>query len=86
MRVQVLYKMLNDVVSPGPTPITRMESSHYDLRGYHIHNIYPLHCRTDTFKHSFFPETIELWNNLPPQITTSPSLTIFKNYLHMHTL
>jgi len=34
--VQMLYKILNDVVSPDPTP---MESPHYDLRGYHTHNI-----------------------------------------------
>ena len=85
MRVQMLYKILNNIVLPGPTPTTRMESPHYDLRGYHPH-ICPLHCRTDTFKHSFFPETIELWNNLPPQITTSSSLTVFKNHLHTHTL
>jgi len=77
MSVQMLYKILNDVVSPGPTH-NKNVIPHYDLRGYHTHNIYALHCQSDTFKHSFSPEKIESWNNLPPQITTSPSLTILK--------
>ena len=35
-------------MSPGPNPITRMESpTTHDTR------IYQLQCRTDTFKHSF---------------------------------
>jgi len=83
MRVQMLYKILNDLVSPANN---KNVIPHYDLRGYHTHNIYQLHCQSDAFKHSFSPETIESWNNLPPQITASPSLTIFKNYLHMHIL
>jgi len=41
MRVQMLYKIFNNIVSPGPTPIARMESPHYDLCGNHTHNIYP---------------------------------------------
>ena len=36
MRVQMLYKILNNVVSPGPTPITRMEFPHYNLFIHYI--------------------------------------------------
>ena len=39
MRVQMLYKILYNIVSPGPTPITRMESPHYDLHGYHTYTL-----------------------------------------------
>jgi len=85
MRVQMLYKILNHVVSPGSTSIT-IKNGIPPLCGYHTQNIYPLHCQTDTFKCSFFPEKIESWNNLPPEITTLPSLTVIKNYLHIHTL
>jgi len=85
LRVQMLYKMLNNIVILAPTPVTRMESSYYYLRDFNNQRIYPLYCWTDMFKHSLFPEAIELWNNLPPQITVSPSFVIFKNLLHKYT-
>ena len=38
------------------------------------------HCRTDTFKHSFFPWTIVAWNKVHPEIRNA-SLTVFKKHL-----
>ena len=104
MRVQMLYKILKNIVSPGPTPIIwnmlipvhyylfefctvtnisiTTESPHYDLRGYHT-QIYPLHCWTDTFKNSFFPETIELWNNYSLKLLHHLHL-LFLHTNHLH--
>ena len=43
-------------------------------------NIPTYHCRTDTFKHSFFPWTIVTWNKIHPE-TRNASLTVFKKHL-----
>ena len=37
-------------------------------------------CRTDSFKHSFFPWTIVTWNKILPE-TWNTSLTAFKKHL-----
>ena len=43
-------------------------------------NIPTYQCRTDTFKHSFFPWTIVTWNKIHPE-TRNASLTVFKKHL-----
>ena len=40
------------------------------------------YCRTATLRHSFFPDTARLWNNLPMGVVTAPSLESFKSGLH----
>ena len=37
-------------------------------RNFHELNLATLFARTDTFKYSFFPRTIELWNSVPGRI------------------
>ena len=39
------------------------------------------HCRTESFKNSFFPFTIEAWYSLDPSIINSNSLEVFKSKL-----
>lgn len=41
-------------------------------RHYHPLNMTPFYARTNTFKFSFFPRTVELWNNLPGDIRSLP--------------
>jgi hypothetical protein len=36
------------------------------------------------FRQSYFPRTVILWNNLPPNIKTAHSLQIFKHHLHSY--
>ena len=43
-------------------------------------NIPTYQCRTDTFKHSFFPWTIVTWNKIHPE-TQNASLTVSKKHL-----
>ena len=38
-------------------------------------------CRTDFFSHSFFPDSIRLWNSLDPTICSLPTLLGFKHAL-----
>ena len=51
--------------------------------GYNIRNENKpfLNCRTDSFKNSFFPYTIEAWFSLDPTIINSKSLEIFQSKL-----
>ena len=39
------------------------------------------HCRTESFKNSFFQYTIEAWYSLDPSIINSNSLEVFKSKL-----
>jgi len=52
-----------------PYPNKKNVIPHFDLHGYHTHNIYPLHCRSDT------------WNNqIMEQLTPSNHYITFINY------
>ena len=84
LRVQMLYKITNNLVILSSTPLSRMESSCYDLRDFNNQRINPLFCRTDIYKYSFYPQAIKLWNNLPLQIVDSPSFISFQNLLHKY--
>ena len=46
-------------------------------RGPTIRYLLPF-CRTDTYRHSFIPSSIRLWNGLPEIIARSPTLDSFK--------
>jgi len=50
-----------------------MQSTRGHGSGYCI----PAGC-VDAFRHSFFPVTIRIWNNLPSDVVMSPSLEVFK--------
>lgn len=41
-------------------------------RSHHYLNLTPIFARTDIFKHSFFPRTIEWWNALPGSVRALP--------------
>lgn len=51
--------------------LTRSKPS--STRHYHDLNMTPFYARTNTFKFSFFPRTVEAWNNLPGHIRSLPS-------------
>ena len=74
LRVQMLYKIINNIVILPSTPLSRMESSCYDLRDFNNQRINPLFSRTDTYKYSFYPQAIKLWNNLPCKLLILPHL------------
>ena len=48
-------------------------------RGHGSRFCIPAGC-VDAFRHSFFPVTIRIWNNLPSDVM-SPSLEVFKSRL-----
>ena len=48
----------------------------YGTRSTNPRNV--IHCRTDKYQHSFFPNTLSLWNDLGPEIRGAVSLSVFK--------
>ena len=64
---------LDDLVWEVAPPETRSHSSQYN---------FPIpHSSVDSHKHSFFPSTIRLWNNLPEHIKATKSFPSFKKSL-----
>ena len=74
----MLYKIHNHEVTidipkhyvPSTTPAMqtrKRHSEHYTV----------ISTRTDTYKHSFYPSTIPIWNQLPSTVVTSPSTESF---------
>ena len=75
-----MYKTLNNLTPaymldtiPPPT------QNHYQLRN--ADNTPNINVRTSLLQRSFFPQTIVDWNNLNVNITSAPSLSIFKSRL-----
>ena len=77
----LMYKIIND---QGPSYLKNMfnnllvEPHDYNLRNSQIR--IP-RARIQTFKKSFFLETLRIWNNLDQNIRDSPTFSIFKSHV-----
>ena len=66
-----MFKIINDLID--------IPASHFVskqcllLGGYYIH----LATKIDSYKFSFFPSVIKLWNSLPPPVVDSLTLNDF---------
>ena len=78
-KVQMMYKIIHHLVA---IPVDCLTPTPSYLRSGHFNQ---LHTNIDSFKFSFFPSTIKLWNQLPTNITDSATYTKFceelDNYL-----
>ena len=78
-KVQMMYKIIHHLVA---IPVDCLTPTPSYLRSGHFNQ---LHTNVDSFKFSFFPSTIKLWNQLPTNITDSATYTKFckelDNYL-----
>jgi len=71
----IMYKMINgNLHIPNPLLPNQRDSR----RGYFTQ----LQTRIDSFKFSFFPSTVKLWNSLPPTVINSPTLNQFCNLIN----
>ena len=77
-RLTIFYKIMNDLTPPylrEPVPPPRTH-----LYGTSATNdLYSLKCRTQRFRNSFFPDVVESWNNLGPELRNLPTLSSFKS-------
>ena len=86
LTLTMLYKTKNHM-SPGYLttllPISNQEANRYTLRNNQ--NLRLPFSRLETFKRSFFPRAVRLWNALSLTIRNSGSLSIFKANLSNKT-
>ena len=63
LQLVVMYKIINDLVDiPCDAYLTPATTQ---TRAIHLKKLRQYPTRTDTFKYSFFPRTIPVWNSLP---------------------
>ena len=74
----MMFKITQSLVVIPSTPYLHPVGA--TTRGHH-HRLQISYARTDTYKGSFFPSGIRLWNALPPEATGAKSLDTFKSGL-----
>ena len=77
-RVSMLYKITNNLVDITPNPPLRNARS--STRGHHL-QFTQMAAKKSIFQHSFYPVTIILWNRLPPEAVSQPTLVGFQTAL-----
>ena len=73
-----MFKIMNEEAPKYLTKLIPKEYQTITTRNSHTPTFY---CRTDCFKYSFFPATLNDWFNLDISIRNSESLSLFKNRL-----
>ena len=74
-KLVMIYRIMYGLIDiPAPD---FLHPSTLSTRGNTLRYIIP-YCRTDIYRHSFFPSAIRLWNQLPDRTVTSPTLDAFK--------
>ena len=77
-RLCCMYKIMNDKVPAYLKNLIPKRTLTVSTRGNRLPTF---HCRTDCFRNSFFPSTLNDWFNLDVEIRNSESLAIFKTKL-----
>ena len=81
-RLCMLYKESNGLATYECDKLQRAHKSRMDTRLSSLsHRFEQPRCTCDYFKNSFYPRTIELWNNPPPEIIASTSPCSFRQSL-----
>ena len=73
-----MYKIIDIGLAKYLTDLIPKRENDYNIRN---RNKSFFHCRTESFKNSFFPYTIEAWYSLDPSIINSNSLEVSKSKL-----
>lgn len=77
-RLKVLYQIMQDQLK-----IDKLKYLHApgkrNPRTNHDYVIKPFQTNSDTFRYSFFPDAIEMWNQLPNAIVSLKDVTDFEN-------
>ena len=79
MRLCLIYKILNNICYFSPDTFTSSTCiSHHASHSMTLHEPF---CRTNSYKYSFVPFTINLWNSLDPTSVYAATLPCFKHQL-----
>ena len=79
IQLSLLYKVVEDLIDiPAAKYLTPSTAR---TRAAHSRKFRQISTSTDSFKYSFFPRTIPLWNSLPASMAEAPSLASFRKGL-----
>ena len=57
-------------------------SLHRHLYGIRANNVLKdIVCKTERYQHSFFPDSVSMWNDLGPELRGAESISVFKRKL-----
>ena len=76
-KMVMMYRIVNKFVA---VPTTFLIPTAAIVRGHNQRFLIPF-ARTQAYQHSFFPDTIRLWNSLPSSIAACSSVNTFKTEL-----
>ena len=78
-RLALMYKIVHGLVAVPASDI--LTTSDLRTRSTHKHKFRQLSCKTNQYKHSYYPRTIIDWNKLPEEVAEAPSIDSFKERL-----
>ena len=80
--IVMMFKILRNTIHiPVEPPIFTFNRS--STRGHGL-KLYQLSARINSYANSFFPDTIKLWNSLPPSFVNTNSIENFKSLIYQH--
>ena len=77
MKLSVMYKIVHGLACFPNVPISARDNP-FNLRSLAPHTLSGFTAKTDSFKYSFFPHSVELWNLLPSDVALA-NYNSFKN-------
>ena len=79
IQLNLMYKVVEDLIDiPASKYLTPSTAT---TRAAHSRKFRQYSTSSDSFKFSFFPRTIPLWNSLPASVAEAPSLASFRKEL-----
>ena len=79
IQLTLLFKVIQDLVDiPASAYLTPASTR---TRVDHMKKLRQILSKSDAYKHSFFPRTIQVWNFLPATMSEAPDLVSFKQGL-----
>ena len=83
LKTSLFFKIMHNQTPPYLLRnITLNQPQSRNLR--HYNEINPPRCRLESYKKSFFPNCISIWNTLPVNIKKADNIRIFKKEIKIH--
>jgi hypothetical protein len=82
-RLCMLYKITNNLVAIPSAQY--MKPNLRNTRGHHL-KFHEQHATKEVYKYSFFPRTIQEWNQLPADVVNSRNVKAFKEKITEHLM
>ena len=76
-KLTMFYKIVNDQVAVDPDLYIKPQVSTRSTRGSHNRSFQVPYSRQNCHLYSFFPSTVRLWNGLPQEVVSAPSVAAF---------